>query len=454
VLSGRERLVATKFAEGLTYRQIAERLLISPKTVRTHLESIYDKLQIGNKAALARIFAEAALSTGPCIAVLPFDNLSGEPEQRYFSDGITEDIITELTRFHWLSVIARSVSFHHRGRAAGIEEIGRELGVRYIVAGSVRRSGDRIRITAQLLDAGTGIQLWADRYDQKSGDIYAIQDEVTSSIASIVPGRVREAIATRNRRRPIEDLTAYDLLLRGESHLMSGGFGDKNAFAAFRRALEVDPDCGRAHSRIADMYSYNVFRWGVPREEALAIARHHTECALAPDEGEAQTHANAGRAYLVSGKYELAISHAEQAIVLNPNDWFTVMQWGGVINYLGDHSRAIERLSRSLRLDPYHPAARLETLFDACYMARQYEKAVHAFERWPNPPPHMWAEAAACHAQLDQMERACEARRRYEGARPEHFAFDEYAAAHVAMCKHQRDRDHWLEGYRKAGLPV
>ncbi len=454
VLSRREHLVATKFAEGLTYRQIAEQLCISPKTVRTHLESIYEKLQIGNKAALARIFAEAAPSTSPSIAVLAFENLGGDPAQQYFSDGIAEDMITELTRFRGLSVIARSVSFQYRDRTAGVRQIGRELGVHYVVTGSVRRSGARVRITAQLFDAGTGTQLWADRFDSTGGDMFAVQDEVTRSIASIVPGRIEEAVTARNRRRPIEDLTAYDLLLRGEAHLISGGFGDEAAFALFRRVLEIDPDFGRAHSRIADMHGYNVFRWGVPREEALALARHHVECALALDEGDALAHANAGRVHLLSGEYDLAAGHAERAIVLNPNDWFTIMQWGGVINYLGDHDQAITWLSRSLRLDPFHPVTRLETLFDACYMAAQYEMAIHVFKRWPNPPPHMWAEAAACYAQLGEMEEAGDARRHFELSRREEFAFDEYAAACLAMCKHQQDRDHWLDGYRSAGLPV
>jgi adenylate cyclase len=453
-LSRREHAVAAKFAEGLTYRQIAERLFISPKTVRTHLESIYEKLHIGNKLALSRIFAEAALSTRPSIAVLPFDNLSGDPEQRYFSDGVTEDIITELTRFRGLSVIARNVSFQYRGGAVSLQQIGRELGARYIVQGSVRKSGDRVRITAHLLDAGTGVQLWADRLDSTSADIFAAQDEVARSVVSVVPGRIEEAMVASSRRKPVGGLTAYDLLLRGESHLMSSGFGDKNAFAMFRRVLKLDPNCGRAHCRIADMYSYNVFRWGVPREEALARARHHIEQALVLDEADALTHANAGRMYLVSGVYDLAASHAEHAIVLNPNDWFAITQAGGVVNYLGDHRQGIERILKTLRLDPYHPATRLETLFDACYMACEYEKAIDAFERWPSPPPHMWAEVSACHAQLGQMEEACKARRHYELMRPEGFAFDEYAAAHIALCKHQKDRDHWLDGYRMANLPV
>ncbi|MEI3853621.1 MULTISPECIES: adenylate/guanylate cyclase domain-containing protein [unclassified Ensifer] len=395
-----------------------------------------------------------SLPAKPSIAVLPFDNLSGDPEQQYFSDGITEDIITELSRFHWLFVIARNSSFQYRGMAANVQQIGRELGVRYIVEGSVRRSGDRLRITAQLLDARTGVHLWADRYDRTAGDIFAVQDEVTQSIVSILPGRLEEAAAEHERRKPTEDLTAYDFLLRGEAHLRSGGFGDREAFELFQKALEIDPHCGRAHSRIAYMYAYNVFRWGAPTDEALAHARQHVERALALDDADAFAHATATWVYLVSGEHDLADIHSKRAIVLNPNDWFTVMGRGEVLNYLGDHTQGIEWVLKALRLDPHYPATRLEVLIDACYMAHQYERAIEAFKRWPNPPAHMWAEAAACYAQLGQMERAREARRRFEIARPADFEFARFAAAHIAMCKHQDDRDHWLDGYRKAGLSV
>jgi adenylate cyclase len=294
--------------------------------------------------------------------------------------------------------------------------------------------------------------LWTDRYDRTVGDIFAVQDEITQTIVSIIPGRLEAALADLERRRPTDDFTAYDFLLKGEAHLRSGGFGDRHAFAMFRKALDIDPHCARAHARIAYMYAYDVFRWGVPTEEPLRLARRHVEQALSLDDADAFAHATAAWTYLVSGEHTLADLHSRQAVDLNPNDWFTVMGRGEVINYLGDHAHGIEWILKALRLDPHHPVTRLEVLIDACYMDRQYERAIEAFKRWPDPPAHMWGEAAACCAQLGRMSDAAAARSEYEKVRPEGFDFARFASAHVTMCSNQEDRDHWIDGYRKAGL--
>ncbi|GAG49486.1 unnamed protein product, partial [marine sediment metagenome] len=182
----------------------------------------------------------------PSIAVLPFTNMSGDPEQEYFSDGITEDIITELSRFSSLFVIARNSSFTFKGEAVNVTEVGQKLGVAYVVEGSVRKAGSRVRITAQLVEAATGNHIWAERYDRDLEDIFAVQDEVVREIATAVPGQLEVAALQRVQRKPIENLTAYDLVLRGEQ-LQFRDWSSREAMSLFEKAVEIDPHCARAY---------------------------------------------------------------------------------------------------------------------------------------------------------------------------------------------------------------
>ncbi|MDX1575979.1 MAG: adenylate/guanylate cyclase domain-containing protein, partial [Kiloniellales bacterium] len=192
-----------------------------------------------------------AMPDKPSIAVLPFLNLSGDPEQEYFSDGITEDIITELSRFRGLFVIARNSSFRYKGQSPRVQDIGRALGIHYVVEGSVRKFGARVRVTAQLIEAESGNHLWAERYDRDLNDIFAVQDEVTQAIVAALPGRLDAAAFEKGRRRGTESLSAYDYLLRGEWFLQRGGPADSEALAMFEKATEADPNSARAYARIA-----------------------------------------------------------------------------------------------------------------------------------------------------------------------------------------------------------
>ena len=191
----------------------------------------------------------------PSVAVLPFTNMSGDPEQDYFSDGITEDIITGLSRFRTLFVVARHSSFAFRNENLGVREIGRRLGVQYVVEGSVRRAGSQVRISVQLADASTGNHIWAERYDRELDDIFAVQDEVTRSIVAVLPGRVQEDVADRASRMPTENMKAYEYMLRGKS-LRDGLNAEDTAEARemFKKALELDPRYARAYMYLADTY--------------------------------------------------------------------------------------------------------------------------------------------------------------------------------------------------------
>jgi TolB-like protein/Tfp pilus assembly protein PilF len=396
-----------------------------------------------------------ALPDKPSVAVLPFENLSGDPEQEYFSDGITEDIITELARFHSLFVIARNSSFQYRGKAVDVRRVGRELGVRYVVEGSVRRSENRVRITAQLLEADSGAHLWADRYDRALDDIFAVQEEVTRAIVAALPRLIGEAQVEHRRRRPTRHLSAYDLVLRGEWQMSHGGVtGNQEALSLFEQALAIDPACARAHAYIAYQHTYAVFQFSSGSEERLRRARHHAEQALALDDGDATVHENAAFVHLVAGEHRLAESHAIKAVMLNPNDRYAVGARGLVAMFRGDARLGIEWHLKARRLDPRNFNAGREPLIEAYYCARDYAAALDEFQQWRRPPPHVLLLVVACHAQLGQSDQARAIFARFEATRPQGFDFSEYVASQYRMYEQQADRDHWRDGYRKAGLPV
>ncbi|MCZ6863615.1 MAG: BTAD domain-containing putative transcriptional regulator [Alphaproteobacteria bacterium] len=389
----------------------------------------------------------------PSIAVLPFVNISGDPEQEYFSDGVTEDIITELSRFRSLFVIAHNSSFTYKGRAAKVQDIGRELGVQYVVEGSVRKAGDRVRITAQFVEAESGNHLWAERYDRDLEDVFAVQDEVVQAIVSILPEKLGRAALAHASRKSTDNLTAYDYLLRGEWYTRTD-YGDPKALEMFEKAVEIDPQCARAYARLAVLHLYNVFRWGVPSEESARKGLEYAELALGIDEDDASVQAIASLAYHLLGQHDRAKIHSENAIALNPNDVYVISRHAHLLAYLGDPAGGIEWMRKEQRLDPHEPESHAESWVEIYYMARQYEQAIAAFERWRNPPFHLYAELAACHAQAGRMDDARAAVAEYERQRPKDYDFGKFAAAHMTMCKYQEDRDHWLEGYRKAGFSV
>jgi TolB-like protein len=414
-----------------------------------------DHTDSGRVEAPAEAEPKEALSLPdkPSIAVLPFVNLSGDADQEYFSDGITDDIITELSRYQSLFIIARNSSFAYKGRPVNVRTIGRELGVEYVVEGSIRKSGNRVRINAQFVEAATGNHLWAERYDRDLEDIFAVQDEVTQAIASILPTKVSQAMLARARRKPTNDLTAYDYLLRGERYLREN-VGYPEALKMFEKAIEIDPQCARAYAHSAMHYLYQVFASGMPAEESTRKAQDKIDRALAIEDDDSSIHSVAAVAYLLLGQHDRARMHSERAIALNPNDVSAIFKHAIVVNYLGDAVGGLEWLRKGHRLDPYEGESWVEDWLEAYYMSRQYEKAIETFRRWRKPPFHMYAELAACYAQLGRIDEAQAAVAEYERQRPEDYTFAKFAAAHIKMCARQEDRDHWLEGYREAGLNV
>ena len=436
------------------------------RQVRNKLECAFNELgpqKLKNIAEPVRAYrvapprpvpkAARALPDKPSIAVLPFANMSGDPEQEYFSDGITEDIITALSHFRTLFVIARNSSFSYKGKSVKAQEIGRDLGVAYIVEGSVRKAGNRIRVTAQLIEAATGNHIWAEKYDRELADIFVVQDELVRSIASALPGRLDEAALERSRRKPAENLTAYDYLLRGE-HVLWENYGTAEAANYFEKAIEIDPRCARAHCRLSTFHSYGILSRSAKDADAIRLARSYVETALAIDPGDAFIHAIAAESYQYLGDHDLARYHIDKAIALNPNESAVLRVAGHILSYLGRSDEALDWKDRYLRADPHCADSMRETVFDICYNAGLFDDAIATFQGWREPFAHMYCELAAAYAQLDRMDEAHAAVAEFERRKPKGFDFNVYRTAQGQMCARRDQADLWREGYRKAGLPV
>ncbi len=389
----------------------------------------------------------------PSIAVLPFTNMSGDPEQEYFSDGITEDIITELSRFSSLFVIARNSSFTFKGEAVNVTEVGQKLGVAYVVEGSVRKAGNRVRITAQLIEAATGHHVWAERYDRDLEDFFAVQDEVVREIATAVPGQLDVAALQRNQRRPIENMTAYDLVLRGE-HLLYRDWSSREAITLFEKAIDVDPQCARAYSHLANGQAYSIFAHFAPADEARRLTRDFAERAIQFGPNDSAILATVAEAYLMVGDVELARRCMEKAIKLNPNDYIVMIFAAQVLAYTNSTDEGLLWFKKLAQHDPLAIEASRETGLEVNYLARRYNDAIDSITGWHDPPIHLLAEFAAVYAQLGRMDEAQAMRQRYENNLPEGYGFKDFLAAHLGMCTRQEDRDNWTEGFRKAGFEV
>jgi adenylate cyclase len=396
---------------------------------------------------------QLTLPDRPSIAVLPFTNMSGDPEQEYFSDGITEDIITELARFNSLFVIARNSSFQYKGRSPKIQDVGHELGVHYVVEGSVRRASNRVRITAQLIEAATGNHVWAERYDRELQDIFAVQDEVVREIATAVPGQLDAVAFNRIQHRSGHDLTAYEFVLRGE-HMRNQEWGTPDAIPLFEQAIEADPQCARAYAHLANWHAYSIIAHRAPADEARQSTRSLGERALQVEPNDPIILAILAEAYLMAGDLGLARRCIEKAIKANPNHHYVMVLAADVLAWLGDVDEALRWCELYVRHDPLSAASSAEMYFEVYFMAERYEDAIAAIAGWHSMPLHLLAEVAAAYAQAGRLEEAQALRERYENSLPPGYTIDDHVTAVLGMCAQQKHRDQWLEGFRKAGFEV
>ena len=297
---------------------------------------------------------ELSLPAKPSIAVLPFQNLSGDPEQEYFADGVVEDIITGLSRIKWLFVIARNSSFTYKGKTVDVRQVGRELGVRYVLEGGVRKAGGRVRITAQLVEAGTGAHLWADRIDGALEDIFALQDQITDKVVAIVEPSLQRSEIERSRRKRPDSLDAYDLFLRAVPYTASQTAEDGQAAIRYLEdALRIEPGYAAAHALAAWCYEWCYSRGGFQAANKEAALRH-ARAALVGGTDDATALAIAGFVTtMLSQDREAGLSAIERALTLNPS-CATALYLGAITNAFAGHpAAATAQANRALRLSPF-----------------------------------------------------------------------------------------------------
>jgi adenylate cyclase len=405
-----------------------------------------------------RLSTAPPLPDKPSIAVLPFQNMSGDAEQEYFADGIVDDIITALSRFRQLFVIARNSSFTYKGGAVDVRQVGRELGVRYVLKGSVRKAGSRVRITAQLIDAATGAHLWADRSDGQLEDIFDLQDRVTAGVVGQLVPKLEQAEIERARAKPTESLDAYDYYLRGMAHAYHYSRDSINeALRLFYRAIELDSRFASAYGMAARCYSQRkASGWTTDRVQEIAetarLARRAGE--LGQDDAVALCTAGIALAYVV-GDLEDAAAFTDRALLLNPNLAWAWLFSGWVRAFLGEPDVAIEHQARAMRLSPLDP-----TLYNmqtgtalAHLLAGRHDDAsswsVRAFRDEPN---YVLAGAvvAAANALSGRLEEARQAMERLRQINP---ALRISSVNDLYPLRRQEDRAKLVEGLRKAGLP-
>jgi len=367
------------------YQQIKGKLAIDVTDMgERELKNIAQPVRVyGVRPTGAAAAARPALSLPdrPSIAVLPFQNMSGDPEQDYFVDGMVEDIITGLSRIKWLFVIARNSTFTYKGRAVDMKQVGRELGVRYVLEGSVRKAGDRVRITGQLIDTTTGTHVWAERYDRKSDDIFALQDEITLSVVGAIEPSLRQAEIERVKRKRSDSLDAYDLVLQAQ-HDVYSRIPERvtKALLLLERALAFEPNYALAHAYAAECY-HTLFLRGGLREEDRTTSIRHAEAAIAHGHDDASALAFAG---FVIGmdKHDRAAAFTafDAALSVSPSSALTYILGSLIFAFGGEAERAIEWAERGLRLsplDPYRSAAFVSSAFSHFHRG-QYEAAVAA----------------------------------------------------------------------------
>jgi TolB-like protein len=402
------------------------------------------------------------MDSKPSIAVLPFANLSGDPDQGYFSDGITEDIITDLSRFHALFVIARNSSFQYRDKAVDIKRVGRELGVEYVVEGSVRRAGNRVRISAQLIDAKTSNHMWAQRYDREMEDIFAVQEEVAHSVAATVSGRVEAAGRDQALRLSPSALKAYDLVLRAKVLMLTyTRTNNEQARICAEKAVQLDPGNARAYAHQAWCQWLNFTAcWTEDRRKALGSAYELARRAVTLDDSDSFTRWMLGAVHLYRREYDEARREIEKAIEMNPTDSEARGIYGLFLSAVGKAELAIEQFDIVKRHNPFDYTWTPWIKGIAYFTAHHYEEAIAVLKEVRDPINEVrgWLLAAYAHAgclvearaMLEEFLRVAE---QDMVIFPGHRLKNWELYWHGAMeYRDQEDFDHLFDALRKAGL--
>jgi adenylate cyclase len=390
----------------------------------------------------------------PSIAVLPFSNMSDDPEQEYFADGITEDIITSLSKWHWFFVIARNSSFTYKARAIDIKRVGQELGVRYVLEGSVRRVGDRLRLNAQLIDAVTGTHIWAERFDRDFVDVFAVQDELTHNVAAAIGPAVSKIVTEQATRKSEEQLAAYDHYLRGMWHLHQ--FTDEalgRALVSFRHAIELDQSLAHAHAGMARALLARTMYHGADRKKSISSALEAARRALALDSENVEAYYALAIASSHNDDPDVAFEFAQRATKLNDNFAPGLFALGIAELYLGLPNDALESIDRALRLNPTDPQrfTWLSLRASALYLLKRYPDAIICAKQSLGLKRYHTAlrVLAAANAQLGMKKEAADAMDELMACE----YGDRTIEAVIRPFRRATDRANYTEGLAKAGLP-
>ena len=391
----------------------------------------------------------------PSIAVLPFANMSGDPEQEYFSDGISEDIITALSKLRWFFVIARNSSFIYKGKAVHMRQVAEELGVGYVVEGSVRKGGDRVRITVQLNDVATGSHLWAERYDRGLADVFAVQDEITEAIVAAIEPQLYAAENFHAQRKPPESMDAWDLVMRALSHYWRVTRQDNVvAQALLEKAISIDPNYGQALGVLATSHTFSAHMGWEDMATTVPIAERAALAAIRADSEDPWAHHALGCVYLFTWRFDDSLAEFELALRLNPNFSLAQGYYGLALSYGGRWEEANVAAGRALRLSPRDPCSAIYHGIAAYaqFVGHNYEQAMRLAreglrQRSDFVGAHRVLTAAAGMAgQTDIARVALQELRRVQ---------PNISLAWIANqmpIKQAADREHYLEGFRRAGL--
>jgi TolB-like protein len=410
-----------------------------------------------NAAVAAAVEAQhpEPLPDRPAIAVLPFTNMSGDPEQDYFSDGISEDIITALSKLRWFLVIARNSSFIYKGKATHLKQIGAELGVGYVLEGSVRKGGDRVRITAQLNDVSTGSHIWAERYDRDLADVFAVQDEITEAIVAAIEPSIYAAENFRAQRKPPDSLDAWDLVMRALSHYWRVTRQDNVvAQALLEKAISIDPNYGQALGLLASSYTFGAHMGWADIAAVAPTAERAASAAIRADGEDSWAHYALGCVHLFARRFDDSLAEFELALRLNPNFSPAQAYYGLALSYCGRWQEADEAARRAIRLSPRDPFAAVYFGIAAYaqFVGRNYDEAIKLAReglryRGDFVGAHRVLTAAA--GMAGQAELAQKALHELRRAQPNVSL--SWIAANMPI-RDDAEREHYLEALRKAGL--
>ena len=410
---------------------------------------------VAAEAAAEQAPPPLSLPDRPAIAVLPFNNMSGDQDQEYFSDGISEDIITALSKLRWFFVIARNSSFTYKGKAVHIKQVAAELGVRYVVEGSVRKSGDRVRITAQLNDTATGSHIWAEHYDRDLVDVFAVQDEITDAVVAAIEPQIYAAENFRSRRKPPNSMDAWDLVMRALSHHWRVTRTDSAAVQTLlAQAIEIDPNYGRALSLSATNHMFGVHLGWADIATAAPVAERAALAAVAADGEDAWAHTALGSVYFSTRRLDHAMAEFELALQLNPNFSLAQGYYALALSYSGRWQDAYAATQRAIRQSPRDPSSAIYhgVAAYAQFVGKNYCEAIALAREATRQRGDLSGAyrvltvAAGMAGQIDVAKVALEELRRTQ---------PNISLGWIATqlpWKLDADREHYLEGFRRAGL--